>query len=304
MLFRSAEFFFTGNIVSITGEGDYFKTTVDGIEVPNNSPPALVLAAGEREVHILGDKNVTKKDIKFKIVVTGKIKLGEAASGGNDFISPDGTTVNAGVHRGNRDGFIFSGDIVSISADNLIRAYLDNYTDRGIILPFTLTSLSPTELSNIDEVQETVSKVSEIKSEQIQETVTEVQGNGTSSGGCLIATATFGTELAPQVQQLRELRDNTLLQTKSGSAFMNGFNEFYYSFSPTIADWERQNPIFKEAMKLSITPLLTSLSILNYVNMDSEAEVLGFGMSVIALNIGMYFVAPVIVITRFRKKSS
>ena len=29
-------------------------------------------------------------------------------------------------------------------------------------------------------------------------------------GGCLIATATYGSELAPQVQQLRELRDNTI----------------------------------------------------------------------------------------------
>ncbi len=34
-------------------------------------------------------------------------------------------------------------------------------------------------------------------------------------GGCLIATATFGSELAPQVQQLRELRDGKLLQTNS-----------------------------------------------------------------------------------------
>ncbi|MCP2505969.1 MAG: peptidylprolyl isomerase, partial [Nitrosopumilus sp.] len=39
-------------------------------------------------------------------------------------------------------------------------------------------------------------------------------------GGCLIATATYGSELAPQVQQLRELRDNQLLQTESGTAFM------------------------------------------------------------------------------------
>ena len=112
-------------------------------------------------------------------------------------------------------------------------------------------------------------------------------------GGCLIATATFGSELAPQVQQLRELRDNTLLQTKSGSAFMSGFNELYYSFSPTIADWERQNPAFKEAVKIGITPLLTSLSILNYVDIDSEEEVLGYGISLILLNIGMYVAAPV-----------
>ncbi|MDO8641319.1 MAG: CFI-box-CTERM domain-containing protein, partial [Nitrosarchaeum sp.] len=51
-------------------------------------------------------------------------------------------------------------------------------------------------------------------------------------GGCLIATATFGSELAPQVQQLRELRDNSLLQTASGTSFMGSFNQFYYSFSP------------------------------------------------------------------------
>ena len=39
-------------------------------------------------------------------------------------------------------------------------------------------------------------------------------------GGCLIATATYGSELAPQVQNLRELRDHKLLQTQSGSVFM------------------------------------------------------------------------------------
>ncbi len=122
-----------------------------------------------------------------------------------------------------------------------------------------------------------------------------------TGGGCLIATATFGSELAPQVQQLREIRDNTLLETNSGSAFMESFNQFYYSFSPTIADWERENPVFKEVVKLTITPLLTSLSILNYVDMDSEAEVLGYGITLILLNFGMYFVLPAIVIHRLRK---
>ena len=120
-------------------------------------------------------------------------------------------------------------------------------------------------------------------------------------GGCLIATATFGSELAPQVQQLRELRDNTILSTESGVAFMTGFNQFYYAFSPTIADFERENPIFKETVKLAITPMLSSLSILNYANIDSEQEILGYGISIILLNIGMYFVAPAMVIHRFRK---
>jgi len=122
--------------------------------------------------------------------------------------------------------------------------------------------------------------------------VTEDQQATDTGGGCLIATATFGTELSPQVQQLRELRDNNLLQTESGSAFMTGFNQLYYVFSPTIADWERENPVFKEAVKLIITPMMASLSLLNYVDMDSEAEVLGYGISLILLNIGMYIAVP------------
>jgi peptidyl-prolyl cis-trans isomerase B (cyclophilin B) len=128
--------------------------------------------------------------------------------------------------------------------------------------------------------------------------------NGSSTeegGGCLIATATFGSELTPQVQQLRELRDNSILNTASGTAFMTGFNQFYYSFSPTIADLERENPVFKEAVKITLTPLLTSLSILNHVDMDSEESVLGYGISLIILNIGMYFAAPAIIIYKIRK---
>jgi len=118
-------------------------------------------------------------------------------------------------------------------------------------------------------------------------------GTGPGGGGCLIATATFGTELAPQVQQLRELRDNYLMKSESGSSFMMGFNQLYYLFSPTIADLERESSVFKEVVKLTITPLISSLSILNYVDMDSEAKVLGYGIGLILLNVGMYIVAPV-----------
>jgi len=123
-----------------------------------------------------------------------------------------------------------------------------------------------------------------------------------NGGGCLIATATYETELAPQVQQLRELRDNSLLQTESGTSFMTSFNDFYYSFSPYIADYERENPVFREIVKLVITPMITSLSILNYVDMDSEIEVLGYGISLILLNIGMYVGVPAVVIVGIRRR--
>jgi peptidyl-prolyl cis-trans isomerase B (cyclophilin B) len=121
-------------------------------------------------------------------------------------------------------------------------------------------------------------------------------------GGCLIATATFGSELAPQVQQLREIRDNKLLQTKLGTFFMKSFNDFYYSFSPGIADYERENPVFREAVKIAITPMISSLSILNHVDLDSEAEVLGYGISLILLNVGIYVGVPVAIVFGIRKQ--
>ena len=137
--------------------------------------------------------------------------------------------------------------------------------------------------------------------EETAEEETEVMDEN-EGGGCLIATATYGSELAPQVQQLRELRDNTLLNTELGTSFMNSFNDFYYSFSPIIADYERENPVFREMVKIAITPMITSLSILNYVDMDSEVEVLGYGISLIVLNVGMYVGIPAIVIVGIKKK--
>jgi hypothetical protein len=106
--------------------------------------------------------------------------------------------------------------------------------------------------------------------------------------------------MAPQVQFLREIRDNTVLKTESGTAFMTSFNQFYYSFSPTIADYERENPVFKEAVKLTLTPLLTSLTLLQYADIDSESEMLGYGIGVIMLNIGMYFIVPALVIIKIK----
>ena len=120
-------------------------------------------------------------------------------------------------------------------------------------------------------------------------------------GGCLIATAAYGTELAPQVQLLREIRDNTIMSTVSGASFMTGFNTLYYSFSPTIADWERENSLFREAVKIFITPMISTLSIMTLVDDGNEMKMMGIGISVIVLNFGMYVVVPMFVGFRFSK---
>jgi len=170
--------------------------------------------------------------------------------------------------------------------------------------PVTITSLtrSTTSTMTVTSIRDSGTYSVEVKG--ISGTVTERNSAFVDpvEVGCLIATATYGSDLAPQVQMLREIRDNVLLNTVSGSAFMEGFNAFYYTFSPTVATWEMENPTFKEAVKITITPLITSLSILTLVDIDSEVEVLTYGISMILMNIGMYFVLPVIIVTKLKSK--
>ena len=151
------------------------------------------------------------------------------------------------------------------------------------------------------EAEETPAVDKEVESEEpaVIQTL-ENEPKSAEKSGCLIATAAHGTELASQVQMLREIRDN-VLSTGSGMTFMAGFNEFYYSFSPAVADLERQSPVFREMVKATITPMLSTLSILQFVDIDSESQMLGYGIGVILLNAGIYFVAPAIVIIKVRK---
>ena len=190
-----------------------------------------------------------------------------------------------------------------------IETGLDNGNTGEIIIPLSLMSGEFTVLLDGKEITYHLSdstKLSVIsvtfdgKGKRTLDIITkDVEHN---SGGCLIATAAFGSELTSQVQFLREIRDNTVLQTQSGTSFMAGFNQFYYSFSPAIADYERDTSAFKEVVKITIIPLLTSLTLLQYVDIDSESEMLGYGIGIILLNIGMYFVIPAIIIMNIRKR--
>jgi hypothetical protein len=161
-------------------------------------------------------------------------------------------------------------------------------------LPHQQGEFSPEQKQAIEE------GIQKAEQEQREQTQQKTEPS-TDQGGCLIATATFGSELSPNVQMLRELRDNVVFNTHSGTTFMTGFNEFYYVFSPAVADLERQNLVFRELVKMTITPMLSTLSILNYVEIDSEDEMLGYGIGVILLNLGMYFVVPALVVIRIKQ---
>ena len=116
--------------------------------------------------------------------------------------------------------------------------------------------------------------------------------------GCLIATAAFGSDLAPQVQFLREYRDNTIMATAAGSSFLNVFNTVYYSFSPTVAEIERNNPFLQESVKAGITPLLAILQVAKLSSVgDGELSILASGI-VASSFIGAVYLWPLGLVTK------
>lgn len=143
-----------------------------------------------------------------------------------------------------------------------------------------------------------------VSKETISIETTTLEENADDGGGCLIATATYGSEMAPQVQLLREIRDSKVMSTSLGASFMTGFNQIYYSFSPTVADWERENTVFQEGVRAFITPMILTLSIMTLADDGSEVEVLGLGLSVIVLNLGMYIAAPTVTALQIKKRIS
>lgn len=165
-----------------------------------------------------------------------------------------------------------------------------------------------TKSVNIEEIpQEIVQQQKELEESKVESNVIEKEPpkiektiDNSEGGGCLIATATYDSEMAPQVQMLREIRDNQLLNTESGVSFMTGFNSLYYLFSPHIADLERESPIFKEIVKIGITPLLSTLSLMSYA--ETESEVLGYGIGIILMNLGMYVATPAMLVYQIKNK--
>ena len=188
-------------------------------------------------------------------------------------------------------------DYIEVDSSNTARTLLIPFfiADQQIeIFGTDVMSSDPSivEISDevVDEKEVVEDKAMEDEKEMVEDKVIMDNKEG---GGCLIATAAFDSELAPQVQLLREIRDNTILSTSSGTAFMSGFNQLYYSFSPTIADLERQNPIFQETVRAFITPMISTLSIMTLAENGNDLQVLGLGILVIGLNLGMYVVAPI-----------
>jgi len=141
----------------------------------------------------------------------------------------------------------------------------------------------------------------------VERTVTETQAGWSR---CLIATAAFGSEMAPQVQMLREFRDGFVMRTFAGENFMKAFNTFYYSWSPYVAKAEYENPVLRDFIRITIYPLIYSLEVSHIIakpfSTIPEFAVLISGI-IASLLIGLIYVSPIlltiILASRWKKRS-
>ena len=110
---------------------------------------------------------------------------------------------------------------------------------------------------------------------------------------CIIATATYGSELAPEVQFLREFRDDLVLKTFAGACFMRVFNAWYYSFSPTVAEIIAANDWLRVVMRLALYPLIgilhVSAVVCRALSFNSELGVVVAGLIASTLIGSIYF---------------
>jgi len=121
---------------------------------------------------------------------------------------------------------------------------------------------------------------------------------------CIIATATYGSELSPEVQFLRDFRDNYVLKTYAGSSFMTVFNAWYYSFSPQVAATISTSNTLRSIMKILLIPLIGILhltTISNYLFGFNEFAIIFSGFIASSL-IGVIYITPFIMIIFYIKK--
>jgi len=169
-----------------------------------------------------------------------------------------------------------------------------------VTMTATTTLPAETVTETVTETQTTTEKEMETKTVTETTTMTATMTSiVTEAGGlrCLIATAAFGSEIAPQVQTLRNFRDGFVTRTFAGENFMRAFNAFYYSWSPYVARAEYENPVLRDVIKISIYPLLFSLDVSKQAakpfSAIPELAVLISGLVAASL-IGFIYVAPIV----------
>jgi hypothetical protein len=138
-----------------------------------------------------------------------------------------------------------------------------------------------------------------------QTTAQQSTPTATSSGRCIIATAAYGSEMAPEVVYMRHVRDGVIGSTSIGKILRDAFNTFYYSWSPPIAAYISGKPALQALFRILLIPISIAVRIADIMfHVTGEGNVgsiVGFVLAAV-FTITTYIVLPPLAIARIWKR--
>ena len=181
-------------------------------------------------------------------------------------------------------------------------------------IPGTATTTSTTITSSSSEATSSASQTTSMTNTAPEETTTSASSivEGTTSSEqptipassparCVIATAAYGSEMAPEVAYMRYVRDRLIGSTALGRALVGAFNAFYYSWSPRLAEWISANELLKVVFRILLLPLvgivhaaaLTFTTVGSMTRSAEAASVIAF-LAAAVMALAIYVVLPVL----------
>jgi hypothetical protein len=121
---------------------------------------------------------------------------------------------------------------------------------------------------------------------------------------CIIATAAYGSEMAPEVAYMRHVRDNLIASTPTGKTLRDAFNAWYYSWSPPIAQVVSANPVLQAIFRILLQPIVAIVHIAAWTYMSigggDTAAVAAFTIAAI-LAVAAYIATPTLALLALKR---
>ncbi|WP_455277213.1 prenyltransferase/squalene oxidase repeat-containing protein [[Eubacterium] cellulosolvens] len=127
--------------------------------------------------------------------------------------------------------------------------------------------------------------------------------------GCIIATATYGSEMESEVLYMRHVRDNMIGSNQVGTLLVSAWNDFYYLWSPPIAHFIANHNMLKPVFRILLLPLLGTIHLSAFiygmsVGLNSTIASLMTFLFAAVFSIMAYVVTPLLVLNYMFRKSS
>jgi len=183
----------------------------------------------------------------------------------------------------------------------VITTFFATYTSYPWTVSSTSTVMFYSTSSTSTTMTTTVTSTStSTTSTTVTTTTTATAEHTTTARRCIIASAAYGSDLAPPVQYLRDFRDQETLNTFAGAQFMKAFNAFYYSFSPALAEFISTTSPTLALTRALISPLIVSLQIgqtlAGILMPQSDGKILMAGLISSSL-IGLLYASPILAVS-------